>query len=172
MARERGEERGRARHQRPIGPAGPMTRWRVIARRMSRRSRVCMLLLPFAAACTRLAPVETEMEREFEPPQIYRAWYAEVERCSGLSGAFDRITWFEAEVYDKEGVERSGVWSPPHTIFLDPEVVAATCDTVPGGGPCFRQQNVKHEMLHELRQGGHDKGYPDSSSVFIRCANL
>ncbi len=148
-----------------------MTHRAMIARGMPRRSLSYLLLLPFATACTRLAPVETEAERVFPPPDTYRTWYAEVEQCSGFSGVFERVTWVEAEVYDKEGVRRSGAWRPPHTIYLDPQLVRATCDTVPDGGACFRQQNVKHEMLHDLRQDGHDDAYPDSASVFIRCAS-
>lgn len=123
------------------------------------------------AACNHLAPVETEAEKAFTPPEIYRTWYAEAELCAALSGRFERILWVEAEVFDQEGVRRSGAWRPPHTIYLDPELVAATCDTVPDGGACFRQQNVKHEIIHDLRQGGHDRAYPDSSSVFVRCAS-
>lgn len=124
------------------------------------------------SACTDLAPVETEGEKVFAPAAIYREWYEEVEQCTGLSGRFERVTWIEAEVRDADGQRRSGVWRPPHTIYLDPRIVRADCDTTPGGGPCFRQQNVKHEIIHDLRQGGHDEPYPDPTSVFIRCSSV
>ena len=139
---------------------------------MMYRSGFMLVLAAFAAACTEGTLVDTQAEKEFTPPEIYRTWYDEAMQCSGLAGDFDRIRWIEAEVFVSEGVGISGAWVPPHTIYLDPELVEATCDTVPGGGPCFRQQNVKHEMIHDLRQAGHDGYYPDSASVFIRCSTV
>lgn len=69
-------------------------------------------------------------------PEIYRAWWRDAERCSGLAGDFDRVTW---RVFVSE--ETRSRWLPPHMIILTPAHVDAA-------------GIVRHEMLHDLTQSG------------------
>ena len=81
----------------------------------------------------------------WEPPQVYRTWWAATEACSGLSGSFDRIEWMivPGESFECASGQCVGHWERDHKIFLasdwkDHEMV------------------VRHEMLHELmRRSGH-----------------
>ena len=81
----------------------------------------------------------------WEPPEVYRTWWAATEACSGLSGSFDRIEWMivPGESFECASGQCVGHWARDHKIFLasnwkDHEMV------------------VRHEMLHELmRRSGH-----------------
>jgi hypothetical protein len=80
-------------------------------------------------------------------PDVYREWYAKTEACSGLTGSFDRIKWYEVpgDGFDCPSGRCAGRWNSDHHIyisaaFLEDEMV------------------VRHEMLHELI--GHP-GHPD-----------
>lgn len=81
----------------------------------------------------------------WEPPAVYRQWWAATEACSGLSGSFDRVEWMivPGESFECASGHCVGHWDPDHKIFLasdwsDHEMV------------------VRHEMLHELMgRAGH-----------------
>ena len=88
----------------------------------------------------------------FDPPAIYRTWWAEVEACSGLRGDFDAVRWYRVdppnEVRLPTGRPVRGFWaSNGNRIFIR----AADLDLpyVP-----------RHEMLHALlRRPGHPAEY-------------
>lgn len=75
------------------------------------------------------------------PPAIYRQWYSDVEKCSGLTGDFDAIRW--QHVYDLRDGQTMyrAYWYPRHTITLRDDFR-------------FDEQVVKHEMMHDLIQSG------------------
>jgi hypothetical protein len=81
----------------------------------------------------------------WEPPGIYREWWAATEACSGLSGDFDRVEWMvvPGESFDCASGQCVGHWDPDHRIWLADE---------------WKQHEmvVRHEMLHDLmRRSGH-----------------
>lgn len=90
----------------------------------------------------------------------YVAWWSEIQACSGLAGAFDRLSFFVVVeplfVQGRQfpcgpnGVMCNGMWEPPHDITLAP----AHLDT---------ERLVKHEMLHDLLEAA---GHPP---VFEQC---
>lgn len=89
----------------------------------------------------------------YTPPAEYLLWWERTEACSGRSGDFDRITWYEvpgAKLIDTEIGQKVGLWQRDHgqtTVtlagdFVDSELV------------------VSHEMLHELlAREGHPEEY-------------
>src|SRR6267154_5215977 len=57
-----------------------------------------ILVLLVAAAPTRaaqLAYFAPTGAASFAPPAFYRAWWAAIESCAGMSGDFDRVEWYE-----------------------------------------------------------------------------
>jgi len=86
----------------------------------------------------------------FTPPPAYAEMWAETEACSGHSGHVSRIEWIKVPadpqgLFTWNGSRVAGLWSPPHTIYLS----EAFLDHAP---------LVRHEMLHDLLQGG---GHPE-----------
>jgi hypothetical protein len=81
------------------------------------------------------------------PPDFYRAWFAKTEACSGITGDFDRIKWFEVpgNEFDCPSGQCVGRWNTDHSIFIS----QAWTDN---------EMVVRHEMLHDLI--GHP-GHPD-----------
>lgn len=105
---------------------------------------VCVGLL---TACEN--PVMAGVE-PFDPPPIYREWYAELEKCSGLRGDYDALRFYTAESIVAGGKPKGGYWRPPDTITLQNNAVASV----------FAWFIVKHEMMHDLLQdGSHPVGY-------------
>jgi hypothetical protein len=88
----------------------------------------------------------------FDPPRVYRVWWAEVEQCVGLKGDFDQIRWFTAEAMRVDGEDAFGIWSPPSTIYLERFYTTSA-------------PAVKHEMLHDLTGGAMTHSHP----VFAAC---
>ena len=81
----------------------------------------------------------------WEPPAVYRQWWAATEACSGLSGPFDRVEWMvvPGESFECGSGQCVGHWDPGHRIFLASEWTG-------------HEMVVRHEMLHELmRRSGH-----------------
>ena len=87
------------------------------------------------------------------PAEYAQAWQA-VQRCAGRSGRFERIRWYA--VRDRAipcpSGQCSGVWYPPHDIYVTEEYVHEPSYFV-----------VRHEMLHDLLQ------VPDHPEVFCSC---
>jgi hypothetical protein len=90
---------------------------------------------------------EPENATRFEPPAIYREWFAKTEGCSNRQGEFSRLSFFvvPGPAFTCASGECVAHWREDHTIFiaeryLDEELV------------------VRHEMLHDLIG---DTGHPD-----------
>lgn len=81
------------------------------------------------------------------PPAAYVAAWDEVQQCSGTRASFDRIRWHAvpgpAIPCPGGNGGCSGVWYPPHDIYLTEQHV----HDAPGGYFVAR-----HEMLHDLLQ--------------------
>ncbi len=83
--------------------------------------------------------------QSWEPPAIYREWWAATEACSGLSGNFDRVEWMivPGESFECASGQCVGHWDPDHKIFIADEWKE-------------HEMVVRHEMLHDLmRRSGH-----------------
>jgi hypothetical protein len=81
----------------------------------------------------------------WEPPAVYREWWASTEACSGLSGSFDRIEWLvvPGESFECASGQCVGHWGPGDKIFV-------------AGDWTEHEMVVRHEMLHALmRRSGH-----------------
>ena len=79
--------------------------------------------------------------RPMEPvPEVYAAWYAEVEVCLGRVGDFGAITWFVAD---------SLAWNQRSilgTTDLASHEITMRSDHV------LTEHHVRHEMVHEIMQ--------------------
>jgi len=86
------------------------------------------------------------VRESFVPSASYAMWWSELESCSGVTGDFDRLRFFEvvAPVFVDgqqfpcgQGFVCNGMWESPHDISV---------------APAFRRTErlVKHEMLHDL----------------------
>lgn len=120
-------------------PAGtPIALSAVVLRRL--RSPA-VALATFLAACG----FDPAGSQSWEPPAIYREWWAATEACSGLSADFDRVEWMvvPGESFECASGQCVGHWDPDHKIFLAEEWKE-------------HEMVVRHEMLHDLmRRSGH-----------------
>ena len=66
-----------------------------------------LALTPFAvAACGDLGfEARVENRRPFDPPPIYREWWAATEACSGREAPFGRIDWYLATAISGDGLD-------------------------------------------------------------------
>jgi hypothetical protein len=107
------------------------------------RLAFALATLLLALACRdALAPPELPAGSEsLAAPPAYRRWWADVERCSGLVAAFERVEWFVvpgAQWFNYRGGRYDGLWwSHYHWIAL---AEARVNDSLV----------VRHEMLHDL----------------------
>jgi hypothetical protein len=88
---------------------------------------------------------DPEGSRAWEPPAVYREWWAATEACSGLSGDFDRVEWMivPGESFECGSGRCVGHWDPDHKIFIASDWTR-------------HEMVVRHEILHELmRRSGH-----------------
>jgi hypothetical protein len=85
-------------------------------------------------------------EQPMEPPPVYREWWAKTQACSGLSGDFDRIEWLvvPGRSFECKSGQCVGHWHPSHQVYLAEEWLD-------------NEMVVRHEMLHDLTNGG---GHP------------
>ena len=123
-----------------------------------------LLVVGFLAACT-----DPSWEDDWRPPAssliaapaVYATWWSEVAACLGMSDeGFERVAWYK--VGDEHVFQTpdfglaSGRWVPPHEIYIafvhlqTPEV-------------------VKHEMIHDMLQGGQHDDTPLDDPLF-ECA--
>jgi hypothetical protein len=117
------------------------------------------LFISLAAALS-LSCAESNFEpvapQRLDPPEVYRAWWSEVESCIGTAATFERVTWYQAEqlVNKQEGTNHAGAWLPPHTIYVRSDKLLFTA-------------GVKHEMVHEiLQRRDHD------TPLYHSCAGI
>lgn len=108
---------------------------------------------------------------EYIPFTVYKEWWADVERCSGLKGDFAKVHWFATPdvsiLYGDIGA--TGVWSRPHSIYVAAPIADTTWQIVTNpinGTPTdYRRFVVQHEMLHDLIQSGSHGKLFDSCSL-------
>jgi hypothetical protein len=90
-------------------------------------------------------------------PSVYQTWWADVERCAGVTGDIDRIEWYEVpctagetgfECPDTPDGLCAGEWKAPHLISL------AGPNALFPDGYVNDEFTVKHEILHDLLQTG------------------
>lgn len=108
-----------------------------------------LLLLLAIAGCDAGDPFSPNSAVPFTPPTEYRFWWSQIEECSGITGAFERVRWYEVLGVDRfpsPAGETAGYWTPPHDIYL--ATFWAT------DSPIYFQRLVKHEMLHDLTGSG------------------
>lgn len=121
--------------------------------------RALLLACVATIACTTTS--EPRYSREIvaiQPPAVYAYWWQLTETCAGLTGSMSRVNWYElpdADSVEVEGSYASGFWLPwSNTIVL-------------AGNHDMEGPLVRHEMLHALIHGGHERDY------FIdRCAGV
>ncbi len=125
------------------------------------RAGISVLFAVLALSCVDSfsPPVGTH---PFDPPIGYRAAWQQVEDCSGLQGDFARVRWFLVpQPYfrcSQEGTGNCfGLWQRPHDIYL----------SEPAASDSASYFTVRHEILHDLLQGG-----LDHPPVFSTCGLL
>jgi hypothetical protein len=109
----------------------------------SMRGRCPLLLL--LGACDWFGPSMPDGAVPFDPPAVYREWWAKTESCSGQRGSFDRVEWWviEAHGFECSSGMCAGHWDGNHGIVIARDWVE---------DPSI----VRHEMLHDLLDdGGH-----------------
>ena len=86
-------------------------------------------------------------DQPMEAPAVYREWWAKTEACSGLSGDFERVEWqvVVGETFDCKSGQCVGHWQPSHHIYIAEPYLE-------------NEMVVRHEMLHDLLNGG---GHPN-----------
>jgi hypothetical protein len=82
---------------------------------------------------------DVEGDQAFQPPAVYRTWWAKTEACSGLTGDFDRVRWEKVPgtSFTCSGNQCAGHWQSDHRIWI-------------AEGHLENEMVVRHEMLHEL----------------------
>jgi len=105
-------------------------------------------LLTAATACTGLLDTEPPLPPDAaltSPLEEYAAWYAQVEECAGVGGDFGAVRWFEVPAerwWDPYWEQYAiGTWRAPHDIYISFAHLS-------------NESVVKHEMVHDLLQGG------------------
>jgi hypothetical protein len=93
-----------------------------------------------------------------EPGESYATWYAQAEACAGIEGDFAAVRWFEVPgerwwdpLHEQYAI---GTWRRPHDIYI----TTAHIDD---------EFLVKHEVIHDLLQGGYkyDPRFQDCSHI-------
>lgn len=101
--------------------------------------RLALCALAMAACQNPAAPPFPEFRWVTAPPS-YRAWYAEVEACSGLRGDYELIRFGVADaVIGGSDSTYKGAWFPAHTIVMR-------------AGYELDKHYVTHEFMHDLLQ--------------------
>jgi hypothetical protein len=97
--------------------------------------------------------------QRFTPPPAYATWWSQVEQCSGRTGSYAAVSWFQipgADQFTVNGETWDGNWSP-----IGNRVVLA-------GNLVTSGSLVRHEMLHALLgTGGHPR-----SAFLGACAGV
>jgi hypothetical protein len=102
------------------------------------------------AACVSITdPPLPQGAQLLSAPELYARWWAMTEACSGISGSFDAVTWYE--VPDASSVQLNGRDVQAYWSLGSNRIVVAGNAALEGG-------LVRHEMLHALTQkGGHSR---------------
>lgn len=93
-----------------------------------------------------------------EPLAIYETWFSQTEACTGVTGDYESVRWFEVpgeRWWDPLRQQYAvATWRPPHDIYI----TSAHFDD---------EYVVKHEVVHELLRGGenYDVRFRDCSHI-------
>ncbi len=125
-------------------------------------------LLTLAAICTwtepqRFSELYIFNPRQVEPPIEWNLWHTELQTCTGLEQPFEGVNdWFWADSLHYEGVSKVGLyqwnknfWDKKISIFLVPNTSSS------------REQQVKHELLHYLTDGGGHKAFIEHGGCIL-----
>jgi len=100
------------------------------------------------AACYSIIEPDINLppDAQLVPPlPDYAQWYAEVEACTGVTGDFASVRWFAVpheQWWDPIWEQyTTGTWREPHDIYI-------------ADGRRETQSLVRHEMVHDVLQGG------------------
>jgi predicted small lipoprotein YifL len=92
------------------------------------------------------------------PGESYALWYAQAEACAGVDGDFAAVRWFEVpgeRWWDPLRQQYAiATWRHPHDIYI----TTANLDD---------EYVVKHEVIHDLLQGG-----ASNDSRFGECSHI
>jgi hypothetical protein len=114
-------------------------------------SSACYLLLvALFCSCDSLLSSLPDGSETFHPPEVYQQWWRITESCSGISGDFAHVKWYQvpgASQFDiGEGVAANGAWTRDGN-----KIIIA-------GDAALDGDLVRHEMLHALlRVSGHPR---------------
>jgi hypothetical protein len=129
---------------------------RLLVRRLGTVAALCATLV----TCRDItAPERPASAIPLAPPAVFARWWAMTEACSGVTGPFSNVSWYEVpgvDSFDRDGTDVLGYWTNAGN-----EIVLAGKAALEGG-------NVRHEMLHALlRGGGHAR-----DQFLGRCAGV
>jgi hypothetical protein len=131
-----------------------------LGRRLGAAAALCAVALTTCRFPT--APPLPDGARDIEPPAVYARWWAMTEACSGVTGHFENVNFFEVpgvSDFVSDGRRVVGYWTNGgNRIVLAEEAV------LDGG-------SVRHEMLHALiRIGGHPRDqFLDKCAGVVDC---
>ncbi len=97
--------------------------------------------------------------QRFVPESVFRAWWAQMEACSGKSAPFDRVTWYVVPGEEPFHVPNHaqpvlGYWDPADNRIVLLQYL-----------PERRAPTVRHEALHAITR---TLGHPDEYFV-LKC---
>jgi len=104
-----------------------------------------------AAACTLTSEPSLPVgAARFEPPAPYTYWWDMVRECSGRTGDLTSVSWYyvpKTHMLFTDGRWVDGYWTKGNN-----RIVLSQSAMLSG-------QIVRHEMLHALTRGGHNRAY-------------
>lgn len=119
-----------------------------------RKSHCLLFVLPFLCACESLLSSLPEGSESFSPPAVYQQWWSLTESCSGISGDFAQVKWYQIPGTSRfdlgEGIAANGAWAK------DGNKIIIAGDAILDG------DLVRHEMLHALLQV---RGHPRDAFI-------
>jgi len=93
-----------------------------------------------------------------QPGESYALWYAQAETCAGVDGSYEAVRWFEVpgdRWWDSLRHQYAiATWRRPHDIYI----TTAHLDD---------EDVVKHEVVHDLLQGG-----ATDAPRFAECSHI
>jgi hypothetical protein len=111
------------------------------------RSAAPAATLGLLLACESSHPFEPPLGAvEFDPPEVYTTWWADVEACAQTRADFTRVRWFmvPGDSFICHPFRCAALWSPDHHIYV-------------AEAHRRNKRTVQHEMLHDIvDDGDHD----------------
>ena len=122
---------------------------------------VLLLALAATSACYSIVGPDETLPPDAvrtEPLAEYELWYSQMELCTGETGSYGAVRWFEVPYnrwWDPIGEQYAiGTWRAPHDIYLSV-------------GELANEKLVKHEIVHDLLRGGqiYDPRFKECSGI-------